>query len=116
MASDFVTLKQKRKGPRPRYMRWIPTDLQLLFNGKKARTKLLTGTPASEVAEVVRALQVQDDRLFKWLRQRTLEQRAAIVKVGGYDVAVRVARRLADPNVADDHIPEEYLLSDEGLE
>jgi integrase len=116
MASDFVTYKQKRKGSTPRYMRWIPTDLQPLFNGKKARTKLLTATPASEVAEVVRALQVQDDRLFKWLRQRTPDQRAAIVKVGGYDVAVRVARNLADPNVPDDHIPEEYLLSDEGLE
>ena len=57
MASDFVTFKQKRKGSTARYMRWIPTDLQLLFNGKKARTKLLTGTPASEVAEVVRAMQ-----------------------------------------------------------
>ena len=97
MASDFVTYKQKRKGSTPRYMRWIPTDLQPLFNGKKARTKLLTATPASEVAEVVRAMQAADDKLFKWLRQRTLEQRAAIVKVGGYDVAVRAARNLADP-------------------
>ena len=70
MASDFVTFKQKRKGSTPRYMRWIPTDLQPLFNGKSSRTKLLTSTPASEVAEVVRALQAQDDKVFKWLLDR----------------------------------------------
>jgi integrase len=77
-----------RKNPHPRYLQWIPIQLQELL-GKAIRSKLLTGTPASEAAAVKRAMRVADDKLFKELKALSPERKAEIVAAGGYDAYLR---------------------------
>jgi hypothetical protein len=106
MSGSYRTKHHRNKAPR--YMRWIPRQLQDLFLGVTQRTKQFKPMSAKVAERVIRRQSWQDDLLFEALERLTPEQRAGIIAKGGVE-AVSDRIKFLESEVAE-HAPGDFIL------